>query len=115
MSNDLVFWKKYEMKFQDFKIKYPVLFWRSDNLSEEEILINIIQLENKKALKDLIKQIWFEKTKTLFFKIRRYFEWNPDMKLRYQRMYNRFIFYKKKEKGLIKDMRKFKFWRSRRI
>ena len=103
------------MNLKEFKAKYPSLFWRDENLTREEILTNIIQLENKKALKDYIKKNGFDQTKSDFFCIRKFFETNPSMKLRYQKMYNRFIYYKKKSLWIIKDMRKYKFWWTKRI
>jgi hypothetical protein len=45
------------MNLDKFKQKYPTLFWRSENLDEKQLLTNIIQLENKKALKDFIKEL----------------------------------------------------------
>jgi hypothetical protein len=45
------------MNLNYFKTKYPVLFQRNENLSKEELLTNIIQLENRKALEDFVDQV----------------------------------------------------------
>jgi len=103
------------MNLKIFKEKYPALFWRSGNLTIKELLINIIQLENKSALKEFINQIWFDKVKKLFFEVRWNFETSPSLILRWQKMYNWFIFYKKKKLGTIKDMRKYRFWWTKTI
>jgi len=103
------------MNLQKFKEKYPALFWRKDNLNEYELLTNIIQLENKNALKDFIKQFWFDKVKSLFLSSYDTFSTNPDLKFRYEKMYNWFIFYKKKKLWLITDMRKYKYWWTKKI
>ncbi len=103
------------MSLDYFKKRYPVLFWRWKELSKEELLESIIQLENKRALKDFIRYFWLEETKKNFLKIRQFFEANPNAKHRYQMMYNWFIFYKKKLLWLIDDMRKYRFWRTRKI
>ncbi len=103
------------MNLTHFKKKYPVLFRRGEKLSKEELLANIIQLENRQALKDFIDQVWLDKAKKTFFKVRPFFETHPHAKHRYQMAYNWFIFYKRKKLWLINDMRKYKYWWTRKI
>lgn len=99
------------MKYQKhFKENHKYLYWRQDELTSKELLTNIIQMEDKKALKDFIKFFWFEKTHKLFLELFDHFDTIFPIKKRYLRMVNWFILYWKKQTWEIKDMRKYRYW-----